>query len=171
MGCDIHMYIEYRDKKSDNSFISFGGNISPGRNYLMFGYLAKGTRSDLDKGFEPKGLPSRDELGYNSKDDAYLYITKDGKDEDETTLENALKWEKYGNKIIYQNDKSVWVEHPDWHTHSWLSLEEYKQALENYKNHPSAIGYKEPKYDAVLAAMQSLNDSGHEVRIVFWFVN
>ena len=45
MGCDIHLYIEYKNKKvafdgyKDN-WHSFGQRINPGRNYAMFALMA-----------------------------------------------------------------------------------------------------------------------------------
>jgi len=45
MGCDIHLYIEYKSKKTefdgyDSGWQSFGKSINPGRNYAMFGLMA-----------------------------------------------------------------------------------------------------------------------------------
>ena len=46
MGCDIHLYIEYKNKKVafdgyKDSWHSFGKQINPGRNYAMFALMAK----------------------------------------------------------------------------------------------------------------------------------
>ena len=45
MGCDIHLYIEYKSKKTefdgyDYGWQSFGGRINHGRNYAMFSLMA-----------------------------------------------------------------------------------------------------------------------------------
>ncbi len=186
MGCDIHMYVEYifqndvkrykQELKEGNSdarkpFVhSFGDQINPGRNYCMFGCLASGVRDDIDGAIDPKGLPPEDQLGYMSKCDNRLFITEDGDGEGECTLENAKKWEEYGRKITYINDEPYSVEHPDWHSHSWLTLKEYKQALELYKQNSRFDGIP-IEYQAILDLMKSFKKNGAIPRIVFWFDN
>lgn len=68
MGCDIHLYREKFvngkwgavDQWVDDGY---GGKEVPfesrytGRNYNLFGILAKGVRRDFDFAFEPRGLP------------------------------------------------------------------------------------------------------------------
>lgn len=136
MGCDIHCYIEYRERdmsdREDKSWSSFGGRINPGRNYLMFSLMA-GVRGG-DGIFEVRGLPEG--LGYYSNDDNYLYITADKEcncgECKSVSVENAARWVE-GGSSEYKNNregKPTWVSHPDWHSHSWLSLVEFRQVLE-----------------------------------------
>ena len=184
MGCDIHMYVEYASKKRLEEsklpqvegkrkvyeyWSTFGGRMSPGRNYLMFGLLSKGVRSDLDKGIEPKGLP--EVLGYQSQGDAYMYITDshDG-DENSTTLERALSWK---GKIINDiSGKPRWTEHPDWHSHTWLTTKEYASALRKYHAMNDKSWDDAKAYKAILAAMKSLESDGETIaRVVLWFDN
>jgi hypothetical protein len=138
MGCDIHCYVEYRNRSENKNWQDFGGRINPGRNYLMFSIMA-GVRSWGDDDcvlFKPKGLP--DDLGYASEHDNFLYIT-DTKcvcgESKSVTMETAERWVKSGCSVYKNNHegKPTWVSHPDWHSHSWLSLEEYKQILSKYK--------------------------------------
>jgi hypothetical protein len=169
MGCDIHMYIEYKSKKrEDNSWFNFGGRINPGRNYFMFGILA-GVRCIVEGAFEKKGLPEN--LSFESKNGNYVYIYEDDKSENSCTLETAKSWEKsWGCKIIYTKDNVPYkVENPDWHTHSWLSVDEFEKAMEIYKSKAEYSIYV--KYEAILAAMKKLAEFDNEVRIVFWFDN
>ena len=187
MGADIHMYVEYvlksdverykKELKENKSDIrkpwvrSFGDCINPGRNYCMFGCLANGVRSDIDGALDPKGLPPEDEMGYSSISDNRIYISEDGEGENECTLETAQKWEKYGCKITYRDDKPIFVEHPDWHSHTWLTLNEYKKALDLYKAN-SYFGSDIPiEYQAILDLMKSLKRSGAIPKLVFWFDN
>lgn len=169
MGCDIHMYVEYKRKDSDY-FSDFGGRINPGRNYWMFGILA-GVRSDANNLFPPKGIP--DDLAYASRNDYLEYISENANDDNDfVTLETAQKYETYGKKIINNREgKPTWVEHPDWHTPTWLTVDEYEKCMEEYNANDTAIKYREPEYEAVLAAMKKLSEFGGEVRIVFWFDN
>jgi len=177
MGCDIHMYVEYKRKNdSDKQFRNFAGRINPGRNYFMFGLLSKGVRSDNEDGIEPKGLPEMDSLGYKTMQDARLYITDNASGEgDECTLEQALQWTengRYGRKIYNNADgKPTWVDHPDWHSHTWLTSAEYSTAIFKYNSNPQAVKYKEQEYEAILAVLNSLENNGYETRLVFWFDN
>jgi len=170
MGCDAHCYVEYRTKEETNReyWSSFGGRINPGRNYWMFGLMAKGTRSEFEEAFEPKGLPEL--LGYQSTYDAYMYIVDDDDEMDEPSHQckrsDAERWAKYGNKISEDNR---FIEHPDWHTHSWLSVNEFEEVLNSFNKMKDA--YPQPEYEALLAAMKTLEKYNNEVRLVFWFDN
>lgn len=187
MGCDVHMYVEYvhksdlkryekdllrdssQDRKVSLYINSFGGKINPGRNYLMFGCLAKGTRVDVAEAIPPKGLPEF--LSYTCESDNLVFITENGDGDNECTLEDAISWEKYGKKIIYYNDKPTYVEHPDWHSHTWLTLKEYKNALELFKAN-SQLGEKIPiQYTMILDLMKSIKRNGAIPRLVMWFDN
>lgn len=55
MGIDIHMYIHYKEKKI-KGWWGFGGEISPGRNSVMFGILSA-IRYTARKSFISKGIP------------------------------------------------------------------------------------------------------------------
>jgi hypothetical protein len=166
MGCDIHMYIQYKEKKS-NYWYGFGGRINPGRDYTMFGILAGVRDTNQPKYYDPKGLPDH-ELSYAANDDLYLYITDNGEGDGETTLERAKQW---GVKIINDSDgKPYRAEHPDWYNHSWLTTAELKKAYSWYKKHK---GWKPClEYRVVLSTMNTLeNDGKNDVIVVFWFDN
>lgn len=181
MGCDIHMYTEYRSKKRAKEreeigeteyWSSFGDRINPGRDYGIFTILA-GVRGQSEHSFSPKGKIPRENMGYSSRSDAFLWITENpSEDGSSCTREQAERYKSYGLKIVDQD----WVEHPDWHSHSWMDLEEFEEALNRYE-----ILSREEwgiergpgiEYLAVLSAMKTLSNSGeNEVRIVFWFDN
>lgn len=205
MGADIHLYVEYTDKKTleeeKNGKLNgrgepikaywrdLGGRINPGRNYWMFGILSKGVRVDTENAFEPKGIPDFHSLAYASRNDYTLYISDKEDDEGKyTTLEKAIKWassEYYRSELYYRNptdDKPTWVSSPDWHSASWLTTEEYEKAIqiykdkcmEAYKDDPEYNPIEEgilPEYEAMLAAMKSLESNGMVSRVVFWFDN
>lgn len=190
MGADIHMFVEYRSKKRAQElknegkkpyWYSYGGHINPGRNYTMFGILAC-VRGQYEDSFEPKGKLDREEMGWSSRDANWFYINKDvAKTDFEnniTNIETARKWEGYGCRI--ENDEHgehAWVEHPNWHSHSWMSIEELEKAFKRYVVHASTewgeeINNVPLEYRALLASMKALEDNGkNEVRVVFWFDN
>ena len=177
MGCDIHMYVQYQNKESakqnkkegrDPYWWGFGGQLNPGRNYTMFGILA-GVRDDPmdeEKMFYPKGLPEF-ELSYAAKDGLYLYVGDDN-EEHTCTLEQAQRW---GRRIINDSDGKPWMtEHPDWHSHTWLTTKELAQAYRWYKQ---VSGYAPClEFRVLLKMMKELENKGeNEVVVVFWFDN
>lgn len=168
MGCDIHMYVEYKRKDSD--FIdNFGSRINPGRNYTLFGLLAKGVRRDIPEGVEPKGIPA-DKLGGRTEQDLHLYISDEYANHDGyCSLEKAIEW---GGQIIKDGAGNPFKTlHPDWHSHSWLTVEEYKRVIDLYRSEYESTVGKEPEYYALLASMEAFKNSGYEPRIVYWFDN
>ena len=77
MGCDIHMYVEWKVKsRNDNYWDTFGGCINPGRDYELFGLLA-GVRSDEVPMFPIRGI--HDNMAFESRYDYYYYVVENKK--------------------------------------------------------------------------------------------
>jgi hypothetical protein len=204
MGCDIHTFIEYStftDKNGEAYWQCMGGRYNPGRDYTMFGIMA-GVRDDSEQMFEPRGLPDG-KLSYQVEDYVRMRIADEGSEpsDDEVTLEQARSWTTghYGETIT--NDaqgKPRWVTNPDLHSHSWLTLDEYRQVLNRYKfgevtdeldeidvadedkevvtQAVAALrGGGGREYDvgwgAILAAMEYFAARGCQTRLVFCFDN
>lgn len=180
MGCDIHGFVEFRDKddKRDEPFWqSFSEQLNLGRNYGVFGYLTNGSvRYDpnLEFGIDPKGLP-KDNLSYDVQNACRLYISKDGEGDNETTMERALRYnEQYGCKLYYSErdkEKPLFVDNPDFHSHSWLSLTEYEMLIDEMKKKEDEDVYINVQFLAVLDLMKSLENNRMKTRFVFWFDN
>lgn len=176
MGCDIHCYIQYKEKTEDNRWWDcFGGHIYLGRNYAMFGVLAGVRDKYAPHSFQPKGLLPKEKLSWRVKDDLYLTITEDGKGENEATLEDAMRWFN-GSKIVNDSKGNPYlVLHPDWHSHSWMTIEEYKQALKWYKEYAKEDGIEGGvpfDYKVILKVMKVLENNGrNDVLLIFWFDN
>ena len=136
MGCDIHLYIEYKSKDGyDPAWQGFGGNINPGRNYAMFALMAD-VRNYYSDGklpvlVERRGMP--DDAGYTATDDNRIYISET-KSEDYVSMETANRWVKSGSsKFINDNDGNpIWVTNPDAHSHSWLTTSEFESVINKY---------------------------------------
>ena len=166
MGCDIHLFVEYK-KPGWDSWSNFGSQFRLGRHYGVFTSLA-GVRSYGDE-VKPvaqlRGIP--DGIGYRTRGD-YLYFVCENPNEDsnETDKERADKWVA-GGSSVWSGDRHV--TDPDAHSMSWLTPDEYDQAI-NYSLEGRVIHDRED-YRALLAAMRSLEQSGYEVRTVFWFDN
>lgn len=170
------MYIEYDeawDPTQNTYWTSFGGSIYTGRNYEMFGLLA-GVRGTAHPLFPKRGMP--DDVGYLVRSENMLRIvdetdpTKIGAGQ--CSLVNALSWHKNNRCAISTEPDGVtpmWVSCPDWHSHSWLTLEEFSEVLRAYKK---LTGYAPSRqYKAVAAAMKALSAGKRKVRVVFWFDN
>lgn len=162
MGCDIHGYIEYEKftKQDGTPYMDcFGKNLGD-RDYLMFGLLA-GVRRDGCI-YEPRGIPQN--IGFTVKSAYHLFVI-DGETDSEgmTSRENADRWVNSGiSEYIEEN----WITNPDWHTPSWLTVEEYENVL---KAREQDVDYGTPDQEwyAILAAMKTLKNA----RFVFWFDN
>jgi hypothetical protein len=142
MGCDIHLYIEYKSKKPqydgrESTWHSFGNRINPGRNYTMFGLMAN-VRNCYSDGklpvlVEPRGMP--DDVGYYVKDESQIYISEtilEG--EHIVTMETANRWVESGSSKFVNNQegKPTWVTDPDAHSHSWLTASEFETIINQY---------------------------------------
>lgn len=160
MGCDIHCYIEFKEP-GNNGWNPFGGKTYVGRNYAMFAALA-GVRGD---GPPAKGLP--EDIAYEAQGDNRLFITEDGDGDGEARREQAVKWVADGLSKYVPEDNPRWVTHPDWHSHSWATREEWESALTKASTHYVA-GIR---YYALLAVLRFFESQGIETRVVYWFDN
>ncbi len=157
MGCDIHCYVEY--KRPDwKHWSGFGGRINPGRSYFLFSKMA-GVRNsgEIEPVVPPRGFPA--DCAYVAERDNYLYVT-DTEGEGYCTAERAEHYIEYGSQ--WKDETKKFVTHPDWHTHSWLTPNEFEKAIEEATNE---------EYRAILAAMRSFESQGFAARLVFWFDN
>lgn len=164
MGCDIHTFVEYREVIENYPYSKtwrpLGGDIRLWRDYEIFSRIGNHTRGD-EKMLDLKGIP--EDLGYQADSNWWLYVTKD-KGEDCTTLASAKRYEKMGSRVKLNAQGEIErVEHPDWHSPTWLTINEFKMVLEDFKGIDD--------YQAVLAMMESLESNGKEVRLVVWFDN
>jgi len=164
MGADIHAYIEYAQPSSNDKlhWTPFAGQLSLWRDYNLFGKIA-GVRGEGPV-FPLRGMP--DDLGYEASGDCCLYINDENPDQEgHCSRENAERWVESGISE-WKWDKRK-VTHPDWHSHTWLSTDEFRQILQM----PCEHGSVHECYLAALAAMEALQAAGNHVRIVIWFDN
>lgn len=166
MGCDIHLFIEYRSK-TGTGWRNLGAQFRLGRHYGVFSALA-GVRNyggEISPVATPRGVPS--DIGSSTREGYLCFVCQNpNSDGREVTRERAAQWVETGS--------SNWVgEHhvtnPDAHSGSWLTGNEFERAI-NFTLEGKIIRDTDD-YQAVLAAMRSLENSGYEVRTVFWFDN
>jgi len=167
MGCDIHAFIDY-NKPGEDYVHPLSEELYLDRDYAVFSKLAnvRNYDEDIEPISEPRGLPEK--VSYIVSDENSLYISEIETNSDYCTKEDAENWVKCGASK-YTDDHKSSVTNPDYHSHPWLSVEEYEQAIKELQ---TVIKYKlNVNYFAVLAAMKFLQDNGYEVRLVFWFDN
>jgi hypothetical protein len=127
MGCDIHAFVEYIDPNwADQP--RFLAKVHIRRDYSLFGIMAGVRRSQgLEPVSLPKGLPK--EISYQLQSEAYLFVV-DKEEINEQGCCTRKDAERWGNN--YVDEKKKFVQHPDWHSHSWLSLEEVREVIRRY---------------------------------------
>ena len=108
MGCDIHGYIEYRDKddkRDEPHWYSVSEELSLGRNYNLFGYLTDGiVRYDpeLKFGVHPKGIPKG----------VVSYEVREAYKEDDTHTPSWLSLNEYEmliEEMLKNEDEDVFI--------------------------------------------------------------
>lgn len=149
MGCDIHAYVEYGEHEHF-------GRSAVGRDYYLFGLLTRGqVRSSAGPAVapEPRGVPGRISAGL--ADEFLIKVVPDddprGDEYGMVGLSRARSWtgSAYGNNAFCLLDDGyisrlselpdpvpdeLRVEHPDWHSASWLDASELERVLEAYSN-------------------------------------
>jgi hypothetical protein len=163
MGCDIHAYIDYDSfvQSDTKPYTDCFAELHLGRDYNLFNEMAS-VRGNGGL-FSPRGLPEHISWRVDWENTLYV-ITGPFEEEGCCTREKAEKWVARGYSK-WADDGHTKVTHPDWHSHSYLYLDEVKQV---YK----ALGYPHDELKAVIAAMKALNGKNPErSRLVFWFDN
>lgn len=158
MGCDIHAFIEFRE---GDRWRPFGGELNIDRDYDLFGAMANVRTGGAV--VPPRGIP--EDMAYAADGRWWLYITEAREDYGCVSVETAEQYQRLGSRVRKDKDgKTRWVEHPDWHTPSWMTAEEFSSALEK-------SGHRGDVANAALAAMFYLDGQSSNSRIVFWFDN
>lgn len=184
MGCDIHLHIERRERKSvKNGFTDWWqGNIYgefSQRNYKMFAYLAD-VRSDgnNERVVPDRGIP--DDVA-DSTQDYYMHpVMSEGKTFEwyydspcrPVTLKTAEDWtECFGSKIIIRpcdGGVSKYVTDPDYHSYNWCTTKELEECIKKSELYGGSV---DVAWKALLAYMRTYEEYGYEVRAVYWFDN
>lgn len=170
MGCDIHIFTEFRNTSSDawskHWYALNYHPINPGRNYELFKRLS-GVRGHNDNPIATQGWPEQvsSSAEYNSR----IYIDPELKGEERrggrVSLEIASQWVNSNYSwFIHDPDskKVIAVSNPDWHSYGHCTVKQMTKALR---------GCSSAEYRAMLAAARSLEKDGMEVRFLFYYDN
>ncbi len=184
MGCDIHRYLEYKDKNADHWYstpISGQGF----QNYALFGFLEEGVREihNPEKYYihEPVGLP--EDIGFHAKHDFYLTVNDEYASKEYEKCITKEKAEKYITdwpylKVIKNKDDEIEkIQDPNWYGMTYIDLEEFDKIIESYKKYlikeedipEKFIDFYIIEIMATYNYMKTYNDCGYQTRIVYWF--
>lgn len=176
MGCDIHCYVEYQVSYfgGEPKWATFGSDIKPGRDYELFALMADVRNyysPRIEPLYPPRGMP--DDAAMLTRREDQLYITdKSHASEGSVARAVADMWLVNGTTkaATTREDGTVaTVYHPDWHSHSWLNVDELAAVFRVYRAaHKRPVGLE---YRALLSAMRYLKRESTGVRLVFWFDN
>lgn len=126
MGCDIHAFVDYDQTHQDGISTFHWGSIKLERNYWLFSLLA-GVRGQRKESLQPKGLPKS--MSWQVRKETYLQLVDDADINDNT--ERCIGRE-HAKKHNWKMIDEYHCEHPDWHSYSYLSLEELDSVIGNY---------------------------------------
>ncbi len=164
MGCDIHAYIEYGPSSVERElgtkqWVGFFGAIHLDRDYHLFAALSD-TRNDgeIEPVCEPRGLPAT--LSSWVEAENTLLVSESEKNEPGCTPKDRAEQWVEGGSSQWVDAKRSRITHPDWHSHSWVSAEEFEEAMRRAK-------CKSPVARAALASMRELPNGV----LVFWYDN
>ena len=169
MGCNSHTYIEYRRKEyKKDSWSSLLHHEVDSRNYPLYAKMAD-VRNYYGEKITPiaplRGFP--EDAGYAAKRDYYLRINDElaAKEYDGyVSSEQASTWVSEGISF-FPPDGSNRISHPDWHSASWLTGDEFCSAVRETAS-------DDIYWTAIAAMVDSVNKTdGFECRVVFWFDN
>jgi hypothetical protein len=160
MGCDIHAKIEFQPPYS-NHWSHFAEDLNLGRNYVLFAFLVdqhfRGTGANIKGEVPERGLPT--------DGDSYRTYTEEQLNEMWTKRKTENP-----DECIDEFRSGTWIGQ---HTFTWLTPEEFENALTRYDEWSKNSEYHkpEPEYWAVHAMMKSLKDSGINNRLIIGFDN
>lgn len=168
MGCDIHLYVEIRNRKNKERgwySTSFKGDFS-NRTYGMFAALNNVRNHWNLKPLENRGIP--DDLGNEAFHGYYKYVTENETDNEyEYSEEEAKGWVEYGYSTIKEENGNKYCSNPDWHSANWCTTKELEECYNQV--------FEKKEYDyiqwlALINYMKTFEEE-YDVRAVFWFDN
>jgi hypothetical protein len=166
MGCDIHIVIEHKGKRSEE-WNSFACEIRGEREYSLFGLMSNGVRATYPESINPRGLPI--DCSSEAFDLTHEYIDDENRKKLESDAERGyVKYvDKYGHGPSH-------VTNSDYHSHSWLTADELLfcfTAFENRFKGSEFYSRIETNYWFILEVLRCYEKNGRDARIVFWFDN
>lgn len=185
MGCDIHLYVEIRQKsynpdwkipegvKPDWTPISYRGEFND-RVYGMFAALANVRNYHNLQHLPVRGIP--DDISYKTFDEFFKHVKPKNVDREtlewEYDREDVKYWYKNKYSFLFKKNGILYCSNPDYHTPSWCTSEELQNCFH------TVFGEKQPyegdyiEWFALISYMKAFESTGeYDCRAVFWFDN
>ena len=197
MGCDIHLYVEYRlkearkiivreaeydesgNKTQDELFYTeerewisyqFGKRWSD-RIYGIFAILADVRNYGNKAHLELRGFP--DDATYIVKNKHYLMVVSDA------------EYKRVNYRCCSESDATCWggerftisgreyIEDPDYHSANWCTTKEMRDVIDTlFKKEDGTYEGDYIEWLGLIGTMEGIESSGeYECRAVFWFDN
>jgi len=166
MGCDIHLFVQYRRNGNPPSrWLDFGGEFRLDRDYKMFSCLVDRVRSKTEGAIMKRGLPDDLTGGlpfrvfYNDIDESEEFGT--------ISMDRAIS---RGHPILSYpwSPNEKYTLNSDFHSHSWLTGAEFYKAITLYLDTCNQLPSSD--YIALESAIHEL-ENGNEVRVIIGFDN
>ena len=180
MGCDIHLYIEIYSgngspfSKEEHIAGFNNGDIYVPRHYYLFDALAGVRHNQGNTCLIPaKGIPKK--ISHEVMQDYYQYVFDENEeywDDDYAKRVWADEWVRKGQSEYRDHHlkKKGWVSCPDWHTPSYLVLNEVNDAIDHKEIDRSELS-REFRIILSLLNAAEIEYGKNNARAVFWFDN
>lgn len=168
MGCDIHLFVQYKSNSSHDWGDVSRGEFRLGQDYLLFGCLCQGVRVDVDGAIPGRGIPEDIPITASGAvfNNFYWPLHDDGEGE----YVGSYSWAKLGSHEVRIIKGSEWVINPDYHHFSWITSTELLAAIQLYRQmSPNKLG--DVLISSILEMMWRIELAGYQTRIVFAFDN
>jgi hypothetical protein len=184
MGCDIHRYVEYKNKQGEWKSTAINGLGL--QNYDLFGLMEEGIRTDHDPEkyhvHVPVGMP--EQMGFFAFDDFYYKVNDEYAEREYNhciSVEKAKELEEkypYLDKQYAEDGKTlIRIQDPNWYGITYISLDEFNEIINSYKMYlmkeyninEKEINLCSMYINAVYNYMKTFKDCGYETRLVYWF--
>ena len=168
MGCDIHLYVEYRNKNR-NSPWEESGIVMPNcgdRSYEMFAVMADVRNyNNLERIVPDRGYPM--DAAY-STDKAYFCEISENELHENPFYHEPIRIKKVGKRTLYMREEL------DYHSANWCTASELEECINFiFKKEENEVwigNYIE--WFVLLGAMKGYEITGeYECRAVYWFDN
>lgn len=165
MGCDIHLYVEYRKKNSNRNWES-SGTVMPNcgdRIYGMFAVMANVRNYDnLEQIVPDRGYPM--DATYSTDNAYFCEISEDELHED-SFYHASVVTKKVGKRTLYMREDI------DYHSANWCTASELEECINFiFKDESGNWSESSIEWLALLGAMKGYEMSGEfECRAVYWF--
>ena len=150
MGIDTYLFLEYRS----------------GTLWLNAGKFLLPPNSDLRAALEDCGDKVPGDIASETKEEFLFCVTENPENDNECSYETARELVEYGASYWWQHGCDLQITKPDINNPRCLSLSRFKGTIYPFSNIQDMAVYI---CNAVMVAMERVEEQGLETRVVYWF--